>query len=72
MTKAPQRNPRVEQSTNGMVRLELDELPHGLLKQLLDIMRVPEDRREAALLPLRCLFTQARKDLACSPETGPV
>ncbi len=61
MTKAPQRNRHVEQSTDGMVRWEPDELPHGLLKQLLDIMRVPEDRREAAVAALRCLFTQARK-----------
>jgi hypothetical protein len=46
---------------NGMVTWEPDKLPHDLLKQLLDIMRVPEDRREAAVLSLRCLFTVARK-----------
>ena len=61
MTKALQRNPHVKQSRYGMVTWEPDKLPHDLLKQLLDIMRVPEDRREAAVLSLRCLFTQARK-----------
>ena len=38
----------------------LDELPHGLLKQLLDSMRVPEDQSEAAVLSLRRIFMMAR------------